>query len=414
MYDVYKVREDFPILREMINDKPLVYLDNAATTQKPLTVIEAIQHYYTHYNANIHRSIHSLGAKATDAYEKVRKDTARFINAPDSSCIIFTKGTTESINLISYGWGRRFLKEEDEIIVTLMEHHSNIVPWQILAREKKLTLKFIPLKEDGTLDLETFKGLLTEKTKLVAITYVSNVLGTINPIKEITKLSHNIGAIVLLDGAQSVPSIPTNVQDLDVDFLAFSSHKMLGPTGVGVLYGKRELLEMMDPLLGGGDMIKKVTKESSVWADIPYKFEGGTPNIAGVIGFGKAIEYLNKIGLKDIYEHEKSLVSYTLTRLSSFERIKIYGSIDNESRLNIISFNYKDVHPHDVSTILDQDGIAIRAGHHCAQPLMDYLGVSATCRASFYLYNTKEEIDILIDSLRKVDKVFKNGDRRTL
>lgn len=414
MYDVYKVREDFPILREMINGKPLVYLDNAATTQKPITVIDAIYQYYTHYNANIHRSIHTLGARATDAYENVRREVARFINALDPSCIIFTKSTTESINLVSYGWGRKFLREGDEIVVTLMEHHSNIVPWQILAREKNLRLKFIPLKEDGTLDLETFKGLLTEKTKLVAITYVSNVLGTINPIKEIIKISHNIGAIVLVDGAQSVPSIPVDIQDLDADFFAFSAHKMLGPTGVGVLYGKRGLLEMMDPFLGGGDMIKKVWRDSAIWADIPFKFEGGTPNIAGVIGFGKAIEYLEKVGIEEIFNHEKSLVSYAFKRLSELDGIKIYGPVDNKLRLNIISFNYREIHPHDVATILDQEGIAIRAGHHCAQPLMDYLGVSATCRASFYLYNTKEEIDILIDSLRKVDKVFKNGSRRAL
>jgi len=414
MYDVYKIREDFPILKETINGKPLVYLDNAATTQKPIAVIDAISQYYKHYNANIHRSIHTLGAKATEAYEDVRGKVARFINTPDPSCIIFTKSTTESINLVSYSWGRKFLKEGDEVILTLMEHHSNIVPWQILAKEKNLKLKFVPLKEDGTLDLETFKNLLTEKTKLVAITYVSNVLGTINPIKEIIKISHNIGAIVLVDGAQSVPSIPMDIQDLDADFLAFSAHKMLGPTGVGILYGKKELLEMMDPFLGGGDMIKKVWKDHAIWADIPFKFEGGTPNIAGVIGFGKAIEYLEEVGIEEIFNHEKSLVSYAIKRLLELDGIRIYGPIDDKLRLNIISFNYREIHPHDVATILDREGIAIRAGHHCAQPLMDYLGVSATCRVSVYLYNTKEEIDILIEGLRKVDKVFKNGTGRTL
>ncbi len=414
MYDVYEIRNDFPILKEIVNGKQLVYLDNSATTQKPKTVIDTIYNYYSSYNANVHRGVHSLGVKATEAYENTRRMVANFINAPDPVCIIFTKGTTESINLVAYSWGRKFLKEGNEIIITIMEHHSNIVPWQILAKEKNLVLKFIPLKDDGTLDLEAFKSSLNEKTKLVAITHVSNVLGTINPIREIIRLSHSAGAIVLVDGAQSVPSIPIDVQELDVDFLVFSAHKMLGPTGVGVLYGKEELLERIDPLLGGGEMIKRVTKDSSVWADIPYKFEGGTPNIAGVIGFAPAIEYLNKLGLSNVYNHERALVSYALNRLLKIDGIRIYGPLNSESRLNIISFNYRDIHPHDVATILDQYGIAIRAGHHCAQPLHSYIGISASCRVSFYLYNTKEEIDIFLDALRKVDRIFKNEHRRTL
>jgi len=414
MYDVYKIREDFPILKEKVNGKPLVYLDNSATTQKPTTVIEAICQYYRQYNANIHRGVHYLGIKATEAYEKTRKDVAEFIKAPSTNCIIFTKGTTESINLIAYSWGRKFLKKGDEILLTLMEHHSNIVPWQILSKEKDIKIKFAPLNNDGTLNLNAFKDLLSEKTKLVSITYVSNVLGVINPIKDITELAHKVGALVLLDGAQGVPSIPINVQELDVDFLAFSAHKMLGPTGVGILYGKEELLDIMDPFLGGGEMIKKVTEEYSIWADIPYKFEGGTQNIAGVIGFGKAIEYLNSLGLESIYKHEKSLVSYALKRLLSVEGITIYGPTTDNHRLNIISFNYKNIHPHDVATILDQEGIAVRAGHHCAQPLHLSLGISASCRASFYLYNTQEEVDKFIEALKRVDRTFKNGNRRTL
>jgi len=414
MYDVYEIRKDFPILNETINGKQLVYLDNSATTQKPKAVIDTICHYYSGYNANVHRSVHSLGIKATEAYENTRRMVANFINAPNPGCIIFTKGTTESINLVAYSWGRKFLEEGDEIVVTMMEHHSNIVPWQILAQEKRLILNFIPLKDDGTLDLEVFKSFLNEKTKLVAITYVSNVLGTINPIREIIRLSHSAGAIVLVDGAQSVPSIPTDVQELDADFLAFSAHKMLGPTGVGILYGKEELLEKMDPFLGGGEMIKRVTKDFSVWADVPYKFEGGTPNIAGVVGFAPAIAYLNKLGLSNVFDHERALVSYALNRLLKIDGIRIYGPLNSESRLNIISFNYRDIHPHDVATILDQEGIAIRAGHHCAQPLHSSIGISASCRVSFYLYNTREEIDIFVDALKKVDRIFKNEYRRTL
>ncbi len=414
MYDAYKIREDFPILKERINGKPLVYLDNSATTQKPTIVIETICQYYRHYNANIHRSVHSLGIRATEAYEKTRRDVAEFIKAPNPNCIIFTKGTTESINLIAYSWGRKFLERGDEVLLTLMEHHSNIVPWQMLSKERDIKIKFAPLNTDGTLNLDAFKNLLTERTKLVSITYVSNVLGVINPIKDIVELAHKIGALVLVDGAQSVPSIPINVQDLDVDFLAFSAHKMLGPTGVGVLYGKEELLDKMDPFLGGGEMIKRVTEEDFIWADIPYKFEGGTQNIAGVIGFDKAIEYLNNVGVESIYKHEKSLVSYALERLLDIEGITIYGPITNNSRLNIISFNYRDIHPHDIATILDQEGIAIRAGHHCAQPLHLALGISASCRISFYLYNTQEEIDRFIEALKRVDRTFKNGNRRTL
>ncbi|MBC7321429.1 cysteine desulfurase [bacterium] len=409
MYDVYKIRDDFPILKEKVNGKNLVYLDNAATTQKPLSVIDAIADYYKHYNANVHRGVHSLGVIATQEYERTRKKVANFIKAEDSSCIVFTKGTTESINLVAYGWGRKFLKEGDEIILTVMEHHSNIVPWQILAREKGLKLKFIPLKDDGTLDIESFYSLITGKTKLVGVTYVSNVLGTVNPIDNIVDAAHSVGARVLIDGAQGIPTIPTNVKSLNVDFLAFSAHKMLGPTGVGVLYGKREILEDMEPLLGGGEMIKKVSITDSVWADVPYRFEGGTPNIAGVIGFGKAIDYLNNLGMEEIFKYEKLLTTYALEKLSGIDGLTIYGPRDISLRSGIISFNYRDIHPHDVATILDQSGIAIRAGHHCAQPLHSVLGIPASCRVSLYIYNTKEEIDYLVESLERIEEVFRSG-----
>lgn len=407
MYNVYEIRRDFPILTQTVNGKRLVYLDNAATTQKPISVIEAISYYYTHYNANIRRSIHRLGTIATEEYENTRKKTAQFIGANDPACVVFTRGTTESVNLVAFGWGRKFLKEGDEIILTEMEHHSNIVPWQIISKEKSLRLKYIPITRDGTLDMEKFKHLLTEKTKIVSITHVSNVLGTINPIEDIIRMAHSVGAKVLIDGAQSVPSIPINVTDLDVDFLAFSAHKLLGPTGVGVLYGKRELLEGMDPLIGGGEMIEKVSFGESTWAEIPYKFEGGTPNIAGVIAFSKAIEYLSNLKMEEIFEHEKRLLSYAMNRLLSIDGIEVYGPKNLSLRSSIISFNYKDIHPHDIATVLDQDGIAIRAGHHCAQPLHRILNIPASCRISLYLYNTIEEIDYFIDSLTRVERVFR-------
>lgn len=407
MFDVYKIREDFPILNREINGKRLVYLDNAATTQKPVSVIESISHYYTHYNANIRRSIHTLGTIATEEFENTRKKVAQFIGVRDPACIIFTRGTTESINLVAFGWGRKFLREGDEIILTEMEHHSNIVPWQIVSKEKNVRLRYIPITRDGTLDIEKFDDLLTEKTRLVGVTHVSNVLGTINPIEDIIRKAHSVGAKVLIDGAQSVPSIPIDVTDLDIDFLAFSAHKMLGPTGVGVLYGKRELLEEMEPLLGGGEMIEKVSLEGSIWAGIPYRFEGGTPNIAGVVAFSKAIEYLSDLKMEEIFEHEKRLVSFAMSKMLSIEGIEIYGPKDPSLRGNIVSFNYKGIHPHDMATILDQDGIAIRAGHHCAQPLHNALNIPASCRISPYLYNTMEEIEYFIESLTKAEMVFR-------
>lgn len=407
MYNVYEIRRDFPILSQTVNGKRLVYLDNAATTQKPISVIEAISYYYTHYNANIRRSIHRLGTIATEEYENTRRKVAQFIGVKDPACIVFTRGTTESINLVAFGWARKFLKDGDEIILTEMEHHSNIVPWQIVNKERSLRLKYIPITRDGTLNIEEFERLLTDRTRLVSITHVSNVLGTINPIVDIIRKAHSVGAKVLIDGAQSVPSIPINVTDLDVDFLAFSAHKLLGPTGVGVLYGKRELLEGMDPLIGGGEMIEKVSFEESTWAEIPYKFEGGTPNIAGVIAFSKAIEYLSNLKMEEIFEHEKRLLSYAMNRLLSIDGIEVYGPKNLSLRSSIISFNYKDIHPHDIATVLDQDGIAIRAGHHCAQPLHRILNIPASCRISLYLYNTIEEIDYFIDSLTRVERVFR-------
>jgi len=404
LMDIEKIRKDFPILDVKVHGKPLVYLDNAATSQKPKSVINAVKDYYENYNANIHRSIHKLGEEATVAYEEAHKKVANFINS-DFEETIFTKSTTESLNLLAYSLTNN-LKPDDEIVISQMEHHSNFVPWQQLALKKGLKLKFIEINNEGLLDENSIKENITNKTKIVSLTHVSNVLGTINNIEEIGKIAHENNALMIVDAAQSVPHMPVDVKKLDCDFLAFSGHKMLGPTGIGVLYGKKDLLEKMDPFLYGGEMIKEVTFEHTKFNDLPWKFEAGTTNIAQGIGLGAAIDYLNKIGMENIDQHEKELVKYAYEKLSEIEEIEIYGP-DAEKRSGLVAFNVKNIHAHDTAQILDGEGIAVRAGHHCAMPLASTLGIVASTRASFYLYNTKEEIDKLIDGVKKVIKVFK-------
>ena len=404
LLDVEKIRKDFPILDVKVHGKPLIYLDNAATTQKPKTVINAVTYYYENYNANIHRSIHKLGEEATAAYEEAHSKVANFINAGFEE-IIFTKGTTEGLNLLAYSLTND-LRAGDEIVISQMEHHSNFVPWQQLALRKKLKLKFIEIDENGLLKKDSINENITDKTKIVSLTHVSNVLGTVNDVKEIGKIAHENDALFIVDAAQSVPHIPVDVKKIDCDFLAFSGHKMLGPTGIGGLYGKKELLQEMEPFLYGGEMIKEVTFEQTKFNDLPWKFEAGTMNIAQGIGLGAAIDYLNKIGMKSIENYENGLVSYAMKRLSEINEIEIYGP-DADKRSGLVAFNVKDVHAHDTATILDGEGIAVRAGHHCAMPLASVLGIAASARASFYLYNTKEEIDKLAEGINKVIKVFK-------
>jgi len=411
--DPIKLREDFPILKIKVRGKRFVYLDSAATTQKPVQVIEAINNYYKNFNSNVHRGVYFISEEATRLYEEARMKVSRFINAESPRTIVFTRNATEAINLVAYSWGRKNIKEGDEIILTEMEHHSNLVPWQILAKEKNAKLKFIPVKEDGTLQLEKLQELFTPKSKILAITHVSNVLGTINPIKEIVEFTHKNGTLVLVDGAQSVPHIPVDVKDLGCDFLAFSGHKMLGPMGIGVLYGKEKILEEMEPFLGGGEMISQVWLERATWNEIPWKFEAGTPNVEGAIGLGSAIDYLKKIGMENIEKRERELTAYAMERLKEIDGIRIYGPKNPELKSGVISFNLENIHPHDVGTILDQEGIAVRVGSHCAQPLMAKFGVSSMVRASFYIYNIEEEIDIMISALKKVKEIFR-GIRRAL
>ncbi|MFB9279111.1 cysteine desulfurase [Cohnella cellulosilytica] len=403
--DPIALKSEFPILHQDINGHPLVYLDNGATTQKPRSVIEAVKRYYEWDNANVHRGVHTLGSRATDAYEGAREKVARFLNAPASRQIIFTRGTTTALNLVASGYARQTLREGDEIVITPMEHHSNLIPWQQAAKATGATLKYIPLQPNGTVALEDVETTVTERTKIVAITYVSNVLGTINPIAEIAKIAHRKGAILVVDGAQSTPHMKVDVQALDVDFYAFSGHKMCAPTGIGALYGKAQLLERMEPIEFGGEMIDFVELHDSTWKELPWKFEGGTPIIAGAVGLGAAIDFLEQVGLPNIEAHEHKLVRYAMDRLSSIDGVKIYGP-SAEERAGIITFNLGDVHPHDVATVLDTEGIAVRAGHHCCQPLMRWLNVSATARASFYLYNTEQDIDRLAESLVKTKEFF--------
>ncbi|MBB3908928.1 cysteine desulfurase [Anoxybacillus rupiensis] len=401
--NVKEVRQLFPILDQEVNGKPLVYLDSAATSQKPLPVIEALNQYYRGYNSNVHRGVHTLGTKATDAYEGAREKVRKFINAKSTQEIIFTRGTTTALNTVAASYGRANLREGDEIVITYMEHHSNIIPWQQVAKYTGATLKYIPLQEDGSISLEDVEKTVTPNTKIVSVMQVSNVLGAINPIKQIAQIAHQNGAVMVVDAAQSAPHMKVDVQDLDCDFLAFSGHKMCGPTGIGVLYGKRSLLEQMEPVEFGGEMIDFVGLYESTWKELPWKFEGGTPIIAGAIGLGAAIDFLEQIGLENIMAYEHQLAQYALEQLSAIEGLTIYGP---KERAGLVTFNIDNVHPHDVATVLDAEGIAVRAGHHCAQPLMKWLHVSATARASFYLYNTEEDIDRLVAALKKTKEYF--------
>ncbi|RKQ35474.1 cysteine desulfurase [Oceanobacillus halophilus] len=403
--DIKAIREMFPILNQEVNGNPLVYLDSSATSQKPLPVIEAVDEYYRMDNSNVHRGVHTLGTRATDKYEGAREKVRAFINAESTAQVIFTRGTTTSINYVAYGYARQKLQPGDEIVITPMEHHSNIIPWQQAAAATGATLKYIPLQDDGTITLEDVRNTVTENTKIVAITHVSNVLGTINPIKEIADITHDNGGIIVVDGAQSVPHMKVDVVELDCDFYAFSGHKMGAPTGIGVLYGKKELLEETEPVEFGGEMIDFVNLYDSTWKELPWKFEGGTPIIAGAIGLGAAVDFLSDIGMNNIYEHDKRLANYAMEKLNTIENISIYGP--NE-RGALVTFNLDDVHPHDTATVLDSEGIAVRAGHHCAQPLMKWLNVAATARASFYLYNSVEDIDALVDGLLKTKEYFGN------
>ena len=404
--DIVKIRNDFPILgREVRPGIPLVYLDSTATSQKPAAVIDVMDDFYRRSNANIHRGIHTLAEESTAAYEAARERVAEFIHAPSPRQIIFTRNATESINLVAYSWGRANLKPGDLVLLTEMEHHSNLVPWHILAAEKEIRLEFIPVTAEGLLDLDAFRSLLTLGPKLVSFTHMSNVLGTINPAEEIVRLAHQAGAITLIDGAQSVPHFRVDVQQLDVDLLAFSAHKMCGPTGVGVLYGKKALLEAMPPFLGGGDMIKRVHLRSFAPNEIPYKFEAGTPAIAEAIGLGAAVDYLTQTGMEAIAAHEHEIVEYALERLEEIPGVSVFGP-SAQFRGGVAAFTLAGIHPHDVSQILDSDGIAIRAGHHCAMPLHEKFNLPATARASFYLYNMREEVDRLVESIYKVKTIF--------
>ncbi|MGG0274784.1 cysteine desulfurase SufS [Bacillus rhizoplanae] len=403
--DIHEIRKQFPILDQKVNGKQLVYFDSAATSQKPIQVIETLERYYKEYNSNVHRGVHTLGTKATDAYEGAREKVRKFINAKSMEEIIFTRGTTTALNTVAASYGMEHVKEGDEIVITYMEHHSNIIPWQQVAKRTGATLKYLPLQPDGTLSLEDARQTITPNTKIVSIMYVSNVLGTINPVKEIAEIAHQNGAIMVVDGAQSTPHMKVDVQDLNCDFYALSAHKMCGPTGIGVLYGKKELLENMEPIEFGGEMIDFVDLQESTWKELPWKFEAGTPIIGNAIGLGAAIDFLEEIGLDNIEKHEHELAQYALERLSEVDGVTIYGP---KRRAGLVTFNIDDVHPHDVATVLDVEGIAVRAGHHCAQPLMKWLKASSTARASFYLYNTKEEIDTFVEALTKTKEYFTN------
>ena len=403
------LRKDFPILKRKVRDnKPLVYLDNASTTQKPNQVIDSITDYYQNHNANIHRAVYALAEEATEAYEKTRDKIADFINIKNRQEIIFVRGTTEAINLVAYAWGRPHIKEGDIIVTTEYEHHSNIVPWQLLTQEKGAKLEYIGMDDDGELILDDLDRILaTGKVKLVTFSLMSNVLGTITDVQKIIEKCKNAGVLTLIDGAQAVPHMKVDLEKLGCDFFAFSGHKMLGPTGIGVLWVRKQVLETMSPFHGGGDMIREVHKYEATWNDLPYKFEAGTPNIADVVGFGAAIDYLTNIGMDNIRQHEIELTTYAIEKLSHIKGLHIYGTKDISKRGGVISFNFADVHPHDVAQIIDAEGIAVRSGHHCAQVLMERLNVAATSRASFYIYNTKAEIDVLVNSLNIVAKVFK-------
>ena len=404
--DIERIRRDFPVLKREVNGRPLVYLDNAATSQKPVQVMAEITRYYRDINSNIHRGVHTLSVEATERYEAARERVRAFFGASDVSEIIFTRNTTESINLVAHAFGRAFLEAGDEVLISEIEHHSNIVPWQMLREERGIALRHIPMLPDGTLDLDEARRLIGPRTKLLSITLMSNALGTIVPVAELAELARAQGARVLVDAAQAAPHLPIDVGELGADFLACSAHKMLGPTGVGVLWGRRELLEEMPPFLGGGDMIASVSLEESTWNELPYKFEAGTPNIAGVIGFGVALDYLEAVGMDAIRRHERDLTGYALDRLIDVPGVTLYGPLDPDLRGGVVSFGLDGVHPHDIGQVLDSHGVAIRAGHHCAQPVMRKLDVAATARASFYLYNTREEVDVLEAAVRETSDFF--------
>jgi cysteine desulfurase/selenocysteine lyase len=404
VYDVERIRQDFPILERKIGEKELVYLDNAATSQKPRQVIEVLTDYYERHNANIHRGAHLLSEEATAAYEESREKVAHFLGVPGATGLIFTRGTTESINLVAYAWGRKNLREGDEIVLTEAEHHSNLVPWQLAAQPTGAKLRFIPILEDGTLDMEEAERLIGPRTKLVGCIHASNVLATINPVRELAELAHANDALMLVDGAQSAPHLPVDVDDLGCDFFACSGHKMLGPTGVGVLWGRPEILEEMDPFMGGGEMIREVHLDHSTWNDLPYKFEAGTMNIAQAIGLGAAVDYLEDLGMENIREHERQIGEYAYRSLSEIEDVTLYGP--EKDRTGLVSFSLPDVHPHDLSQLVNEEGIAIRSGHHCTQPLMRRLGTVATARASFYLYNTEGEVDALVGAIENAREFF--------
>ena len=398
------IKKDFPVLNQIVNDEPLVYLDNAATTQKPLKVLAAIKDYYENDNANVHRGVHTLAERATEKYEAAREKVRHFINAKSTKEVLFTRGTTTSINWVAQFAGQ-ILKAGDEIVISIMEHHSNIVPWQEVAKKTGAILKFVYLK-DGQLDMDDLRKKITNQTKFVSIAHVSNVLGTINPVEEITKIAHEHGAYMVVDGAQSTPHMAIDLQKMDVDFFALSGHKMMGPTGIGVLYGKEELLNQFEPVEFGGEMIDFVYESHSTWTELPWKFEAGTPNIAGAIALGAAIDYIQELGIDQIHQHEIELIDYLMPKLQEIEGLKIYGPKDNVKRGGLIAFNIEGLHPHDVATALDIEGVAVRAGHHCAQPLLNYLETPATARASFYLYNTKADCDKLVEALKKTKEFF--------
>ena len=403
MLDVKNIKNDFPIFKS--KEKNFIYLDSASTSQKPQSVIDSVSSYYDSYSANIHRALYEIGEKATDKYESVREKVKQFMNVPDSHSIIFSSGTTESINLIAYAWGTKNLNNDDHILITEMEHHSNLIPWQLLSSRSNASLDYILLNNDGTLELESLEKKILSKTKIISVSHQSNVFGTINPINKIIDEAKKVGAITVIDGAQAVPHMKVDIENLGCDFYAFSGHKMLGPTGVGVLIGRKTILEKMDPFMGGGEMINTVTMEKSTWNDVPWKFEAGTPNIAQVIGLGAAIDYIEKIDIENIHQHEQALLKYGLEILSQNENIVLYGN--PEIRGAVIPFNVKNVHPHDLAKFLDTDGICIRAGHHCTQPIMNRLGINATARASFYIYNTKNDIEKLAESIKKTADIFK-------
>ncbi|WP_338463278.1 cysteine desulfurase [Brevibacillus borstelensis] len=401
-----ELRKYFPILHQEVNGHPLVYLDNGATSQKPIQVIEAIDAYYKEVNSNVHRGVHTLGSRATDKFEEAREKVRAFVNARETAEIVFTRGTTTAVNTIAYGYARATLKPGDEIVTTVVEHHSNFIPWQQAAKATGATFKFIPLAEDGTITLDAVRETITDNTKIVAIHHISNVLGDTAPIKEIAQIAHQHGAVLFVDGAQGAPHTKVDVQNLDCDFYTFSAHKMCGPTGIGVLYGKRELLEKTEPMEFGGEMIDFVELYDSTWKELPWKFEGGTPIIAGAIGLGAAIDFLQEIGMEEIERHEKKLVAYAMEQMLEMDGVSVYGP--KKDRSSLITFNLSEVHPHDLATVLDSHGIAIRAGHHCAQPLMRWLNVTASARASFYLYNTEEEVDVFLSGLKKAKEFFGN------